>query len=343
MTPVRSDSHPLACGPSPSQFETALVSVAASLDRESVASTIARKSIANMSDISFSIATPTLNSPDKLERRAGSVRGQNRVTLEHLVQSAQSSDGTPAWLSEQSGLLAVSEKDRGMYDAIHRAWTRSQGEILSWLNSEEQYRLGTLTNVQAFFDAHPQVDVVFGDHIVADLQGRPVALRREIPFRRIYATNSFINTASCSRFFRCSLRDQGLLTLGSSYRYCADMDLIPRLAAAGKVIKRISDYFTIFGIDGTNLSTQPKMTMEVEAIRKSNDAFRIGTMRQLVLAGRRIDRLLGGGCRPRRVRCRYAVDETRKYIEFGAVNLGGRYGLDDLEGSSDSVHPTKPP
>jgi len=304
---------------------------------------MARKRIGNMSDISFSIATPTLNSLDKLKRCVGSVRGQSGVTLEHLVQDAQSSDGTPAWLSEQSGLMAVSEKDGGMYDAINRAWARSQGEILSWLNSDEQYLPGTLPKVQAFFDAHPEVDVVFGDYIVADLQGRPVALRREIPFRRIYATNSFINTASCTLFFRRSLRDQGLLTLNSSYRYCADMDLILRLAAAGKVIKRLPDYLAIFGIDGTNLSTHPQMAMEVEAIRQSNGAFRIRAMRQLVLAGRRIERLLSGGYRPERIRYRYAVDETPKYIEYGAVNLGGRYGLDDLEGRSDSVHPAQPP
>ena len=296
-----------------------------------------------MSNIGFSIATPTLNSLDKLKRCIGSVRGQSGVTLEHLVQDAQSSDGTPAWLSEQSGLLAVSEKDGGMYDAINRAWARSQGEILSWLNSDEQYLPGTLTKVQAFFDAHPEVDVVFGDYIVADLQGRPVALRREIPFRRIYATNSFINTASCTLFFRRSLRDQGLLTLDSSYRYCADMDLILRLAAAGKVIKRLPDYLAIFGIDGTNLSTHPQMAMEVEAIRQSNGAFRIGAMRQLVLAGRRIERLLSGGYHPQRIRDRYAVDEAPHDLEYGAVNLGGRYALDDFEGRPHSMNPTPPP
>ncbi len=297
----------------------------------------------NVADICFSIATPTRNSLDKLKRCVGSVRGQIGVTLEHLVQDAQSTDGTPAWLNMQSGLMAVSEGDAGMYDAINRGWARSGGKFLSWLNSDEQYLPGTLAKVQAFFDAHPEVDVVFGDYIVADLQGRPVALRREIPFRRVYAINSFINTASCTLFFRRSLHDQGLLKLDSSYRYCADMDLILRLSAAGKIIRRLPEYLAIFGIDGTNLSTHPQMAMEMETIGRLNGAFRSRAVRHFVLAGRRIERLMSGGYRPQNIRYRYAVDETPHYIECGAVNLGGRYGLDDHDGRSDSVHSTRQP
>lgn len=292
-----------------------------------------------MTNTRFSIATPTRNSLDKLKRCVGSVRGQRGVTLEHLVQDAQSSDGTPAWLSEQHGLQAVSEPDAGMYDAINRAWARSHGEFLSWLNSDEQYLPGTLAKVQEFFDAHPEVDVVFGDYIVADLQGRPVALRREIPFRRIYAANSFINTASCTLFFRRRLHDQGLLNLDRNYRYCADKDLVLRLAAAGKVIRRIPEYLAVFGIDGTNLSTHPQMDEEAELIRCANGAFRMEALRQLVLVGRRIERLLSGGYRRDHIRYHYAVDETPHYVEYEAANLGGRYSLADIEGRADSVRP----
>jgi hypothetical protein len=224
-----------------------------------------------------------------------------------------------------------------MYDAINRAWARSKGEFLSWLNSDEQYLPGTLGKVQDFFDTHPKVDVVFGDYIVADLQGRPVALRREIPFRRAYAANSFINTASCTLFFRRRLFDKGLLTLDSSFRYAADKDLILRLATAGIVIKRIPHYLAIFGIDGTNLSTHPQMEAEAESIRLANGAFRLQALRQLVLIGRRIERLVSGGYRAQSIRYRYAVDASPRYVEFEAASLGGRYSLADIEGRADTV------
>ena len=250
-----------------------------------------------------------------------------------------SSDGTPAWLAEQPGLHAVSEPDAGMYDAINRAWARSNGEFLSWLNSDEQYLPGTLAKVQAFFDTHPEVDVVFGDYIVADSQGCPVALRREIPFRSAYVANSFLNAASCTLFFRRRLWDEGILKLDSRYRYAADKDLILRLAAAGKVIRHMPAYLAIFGIDGTNLSTHPQMEVEAESIRLANGAFRLRALRQVVLVGRRVERLLKGGYRNESIRYRYAIDETPHYTEFEATSLGGRYSLADFEGRAKVVQP----
>ena len=245
-----------------------------------------------MSNIHFSVATPTRNSLDKLKRCVGSVRGQRDVAVEHLVQDARSSDGTPAWLSTQTDLRTVSEADAGMYDAINRAWTRAQGEYFSWLNSDEQYLPGTLAKIQTFFETHPAVDVVFGNYIVADPQGRPVALRREIPFRRIYVANSFLNMQSATIFYRRRLWDSGLLRLNSKYRYASDKELILRIASAGKLIAHIPEYLSVFGIDGTNLSTHRQMTEEAEQVRLAYGAFRSNVLRQIVLLGRRIERLL---------------------------------------------------
>jgi len=295
----------------------------------------------NMATVRFSIATPTRNSLDKLKRCAGSVRGQRGVTLEHLIQDARSTDGTPEWLLGQADMQAVSEKDEGMYDAINRAWLRSKGEILSWLNSDEQYLPGTLAKVQDYFDAHPEVDIVFGNYIVADLQGRPVALRREIPFRRAYVVNGFLNMQSATIFYRRHLWDSGVLQLDSQFRYAADKDLILRLAASGAVIKHIPEYLAVFCIDGTNLSTHPQMAQEVERIRLAFGAFRSEVLRQLVMIGRHVERLLNGGYRSEKIRYRFAVDEKPSYVELTASKLGGRYSLADIEGHADEVCPVE--
>ena len=295
-----------------------------------------------MTSVRFSIATPTRNALDKLKRCVGSVRGQHEVSHEHLVQDAQSSDGTPSWLANKADLRAVSEADAGMYDAINRAWARASGEFLCWLNSDEQYLPGTLAKVAAYFDANPAVDVFFGDYIVADSQGRPVSLRREIPFRRIYVVNRHLYTQSCTLFFRRHLLDAGLLQLDSRYRYAADKQLMLRLADSGVLIRRIPQYLSIFGIDGTNLSTHAAMHQEAEAIRLAHGAFRSPAMRHLVLAGRHVERLIGGAYRRQNIRYRYAVDEVPRYVEIEATKLGGRYSLADTNGRADAVHPVNP-
>lgn len=277
----------------------------------------------------FSVVTPTRNDLHKLKRCVGSVRGQEGVTLEHLVQDARSTDGTPAWVAAQPDLLARSEADDGMYDAINRAWSRAQGQFLSWLNADEQYLPGTLAKVAAFFSAHPDVDVVFGNYIVCQASGTPVALRREIPFRRLYVANSFLYAQSCTLFFRRRLLDTGLLHLDTSLRYASDKDLLLRLAEAGVRITHLPQYLALFGIDGNNLSTHPQMQVEAEDVRQRHGALRNPRLRQLVLAGRRVERLLRGAYARHSMSYAFATDEIPHYTEFTADRVGGRYALSD--------------
>jgi hypothetical protein len=183
---------------------------------------------------------------------------------------------------------------------------------------------------------------VFGNYIVADLRGRPVALRREIPFRRAYVANSFLNMQSATIFYRRHLWDSGLLRLDSQYRYAADKDLILRIAASGAVIRHIPEYLAVFGVDGTNLSTHPQMKQEAEAIRLAFGAFRSKVLRQLLMIGRRVERLISGGYRSETIRYRYAVDETPRYVEVTATQMGGRYSLADIEGRADEVRQVEP-
>lgn len=291
----------------------------------------------------FSIATPARNALSNLRRCAGSVRGQQGVRWEHLVQDAGSIDGTPVWLQQQAqrdpSFKPVSAADDGMYDGINRAWARAGGDVFAWLNADEQYLPCTLSRVAAHFAAHPEVDVLFGDYIVADADGRPVALRREIPLRAVYVANSFLNAQSCTLFFRRRLHDAGLLQFDTRYRYAADKDMVLRLLAAGAVFRHVREYWSIFGVDGNNLSTHARMQTEAEQVRLAHGALRLKPLRQLALAGRRVERLLRGAYRRDAIVYRFAVDETPRYVELQAHGLGGRYSLADVEGRASSVRP----
>lgn len=250
--------------------------------------------------------------------------------MEHIIQDAASDDGTAAWLAAQDDCVWRSEPDGGMYDAIARAWARARGEFLSWLNADEQYLPGTLAVVQRYFDANPGVDVVFGDYIVTDASGRPVALRREIPFRPIYVANTFLNAQSCTLFLRRHLLDAGQLAFDPSFRYAADADLMLRLARRGARIRHTPRYLALFGIDGTNLSTHSAVTAEAGAIRKRYGAYRLRALRAAVFASRRLERLLRGAYRREDVHYLYAIDEVPTYIEIAAAGVGGRYHLDEI-------------
>jgi len=281
----------------------------------------------------FSVATPTYNALTKLRRCVGSVRGQCTADYEHLVQDARSTDGTPEWLALQQrtdpALAAASEPDAGMYDAINRAWSRSSGAYLSWLNSDEQYLPGTLAYVHKWFEAHPAVPVIYGDYLVAHADGNAVALRREIPFRRAYVVNGFLHAASCTLFFRRELWDRGFLRFDDSLRYAADKDLMLRLNAAGFPIVHVPRVLAVFGIDGSNLSRHPQMEAEAELVRRRHGALASRALRRLVMLGRTAERFVGGGYRRHDFAYRYAVDERPLYRDITAQHLSGRYTLAD--------------
>jgi glycosyltransferase involved in cell wall biosynthesis len=275
----------------------------------------------------FSIATPTRNALGKLRRCVGSVRGQTGVDVQHLVQDAGSSDGTSLWLQQQPELAWVSEPDRGMYDAINKAWSRSSGEILSWLNADEQYLPGTLKWVSDYFDENPSVDVVFGDYIVCNDNGDPIALRREIPFRRIYVVNGFLYAYSCTLFYRRRLLEKGLLKLDESLRYASDKDLLLRLEAAGASIRHLPRYLALFGVDGSNLSTHSQVAVEAEAVRSQYGAVKSLALRQAILGARRVERFLRGSYSRRGAEYQFACDEVPTYRHVSVDGIGGRYTL----------------
>ena len=134
----------------------------------------------------FSIITPSFRNSPWLKLCVASVADQQGVDAEHIVQDAGSDDGTLDWLTHDPRVQAYVEKDNGMYDAINRGLRRARGELLAYLNCDEQYLPGALKTVSDFFDRHPGVDVVFGDCVVVDAAGRYVCERQTLKPQRLH-------------------------------------------------------------------------------------------------------------------------------------------------------------
>jgi hypothetical protein len=72
------------------------------------------------------------------------------------------------------------EPDHGMYDPLTKRISRAAGDVISHLNSDEQYLPGTLEFVQEFFTRNPKIEVLFGDAILVDADGKPLSYRRVV-------------------------------------------------------------------------------------------------------------------------------------------------------------------
>src|SRR5689334_24407188 len=112
----------------------------------------------------FSIVTPSFRNSEWLKLCIASVADQD-VEHEHIVQDSCSDDGTQEWLPQDKRVSAFIEKDKGMYDAVNRGFRRAKGELLAYLNCDEQYLPDALNKVNAFFARHLEVDVLFADTV----------------------------------------------------------------------------------------------------------------------------------------------------------------------------------
>lgn len=247
------------------------------------------------------------------------------MAVEHQVRDGGSKDGGLNWLASQNDLSVVSKKDKGMYYAIAEGWSDAQGEVLSWLNSDEQYLPGTLAKVAKAFASHPGVDAVFGDALIVDPGGKPIAARREIPMRSVYVRNSHLYGLSCTIFFRRKLWDAGLLRFNDGFQVAADMDLVLQLLAQGRSFFHMREYLALFTVGLNNLSVSERATSEIAEIRRAHSGLRNSTLRQFVLVGRFAEKLLAGCYRAEPVGFDYALDEIPSYVRIEAQKVGNRF------------------
>ena len=98
-----------------------------------------------------------------------------------------------------------------MYDAVNRGLAKAQGEICAYLNCDEQYLPCTFAKVLRFFAAHPEVDVLFGDFILTDIDGRPLSYRRVVLPTLQHLRVAPLGTGTCATFFRRNLLERNLI------------------------------------------------------------------------------------------------------------------------------------
>ncbi len=111
----------------------------------------------------ISIITPTLNRAVYLEQTILSVLNQNYPKLEYLVIDGGSTDETLDILQRYSDHLRyVSEKDQGQSDALNKGLRLVSGDIIAYLNADDEYEPNALLRVGQFFAENPQAEWVSG-------------------------------------------------------------------------------------------------------------------------------------------------------------------------------------
>lgn len=211
----------------------------------------------------FTIITPSFRNSGWLKLCIASVADQAGVEVEHLVQDSCSDDDTKNWLPHESRVKAFIEKDAGMYDAVNRGFRRANGDLVAYLNCDEQYLPGALKDVHDFFAAHPDVEAVFSDTIVIDPDGNYICHRPALVPRKHSMWVRF-PVLTCAIFVRSSVIKEKGIVFDTQWRDLGDYWWIREMVLRGVKMAVLPRLTSVFTDTGENMNLKPNALRERE-------------------------------------------------------------------------------
>ena len=101
----------------------------------------------------ISVITVVLNNQKYLSKSINSVLKQSYKNFELIIIDGGSTDGTLEILRKNNNRIDywISEKDKGLYDAMNKGIRLSRGSIISILNSDDTYYKNALKIAANYF------------------------------------------------------------------------------------------------------------------------------------------------------------------------------------------------
>jgi glycosyltransferase involved in cell wall biosynthesis len=180
-----------------------------------------------------SIVTPSYNQGQFIEETLRSVLLQGYPNVEYIIIDGGSADGTTDVLRKYEPWLTywVSESDRGQSHAVNKGFKLASGEIVAWLNSDDQYLPGTLKTIVEHAQKYPEAGAWAGGGRRLDEKSRKIIWERLPPglqFDEIVNWNEYYLPQPSCFLNRNVLRDE--VYLNESYHLQMDFDLWLRIA-----------------------------------------------------------------------------------------------------------------
>lgn len=226
----------------------------------------------------ISIVTPSYNQGHFIEETIRSVLLQDYPNLEYIIIDGDSCDNSVEIIKKYSKHISywVSEPDRGQAHAINKGISWAHGDIMAWLNSDDIYLPKCFDKVTEAFRQHPEADVVYGDHIFIDSEGKEILRKREIPVDFKIMLFGRNHVAQPTVFWRRGVLERvGLLD--ETLHYALDWEWWFRMGKAGCRFYKIRDFLaaTRWQNNSKSVLDQKKFLRERRALQTAYLGSRI--------------------------------------------------------------------
>lgn len=188
-------------------------------------------------NLKVSIITVCFNSVTTIENTILSVANQEGVEVEHIIIDGASTDGTLDIISKHTTISKlISERDKGIYDAMNKGLDLATGDIVGFLNADDFYAGSDILSKIALHFQDSKIDACYGDLVYVEQQNTDKIVRYWKS--RSYQQGIFKAgwmPAHPTFFTRKSIYDQyGGFNL--DYRIAADFEMLFRLIEQRKIL-----------------------------------------------------------------------------------------------------------
>ena len=215
----------------------------------------------------FSIITVTYNAASVITPTLQSIAAQRYRNIDFLLIDGGSTDNTVE-VARNSGVeiaTLISERDKGLYDAMNKGISRATGDYLCFLNAGDSFHSPDVLQqmVDAIADKQELPDILYGETAEVDEERRFVRMRRLQAPEKLNWRSFRHGMLVCHQAFFAKRTIAPMYDL--NYRLSADVDWCIRVMKVSKDI--VNTHIIIVDYLQNGLSLQHHRASLIERFR----------------------------------------------------------------------------
>jgi len=216
----------------------------------------------------LSVITIVYNNVRNIERTMLSVINQTYTNIEYILVDGFSTDGTLEIVQQYTSQIEtlISEKDKGLYDAMNKGLAVATGDYVIFMNSgDEFYAPDTVAQI---FATAPDADIYYGETEMIDDAGNSLGQRRHKAPEQ-FSWKNFKYGMSISHqaiYIKRSLTQP----YDRQYELSADIDWILQAAKKAEKIVNVHRYVAKYLVGGMSKKKHRQSLLERFAIMRKH-------------------------------------------------------------------------
>lgn len=209
----------------------------------------------------ISVITVCYNAEKEIVATLQSVKEQTFTEYEYIIIDGASKDKTLEVIS-QSGVTPthlISERDKGIYDAMNKALALAKGEYLMFLNAGDSlYSANTLQQIADVANGNP--DVIYGDTAIVDADRNYLHSRKLRPPKDLTSSSFKNGMLVCHQAFLP--KRELTMQYDMAYRFSADFDWCVKILEKSKKCTQIDGFIVNYLQEGATTRNHIKSLKE---------------------------------------------------------------------------------